>query len=718
MIAKSIIRAVVLVCMLLLLHLNAVGRIPYMRDDDNIAGNNRTNRPLGQETERDSTVSQDSTEDLDFVIRGDSTVFKLNEATVVFQRPTSSMRGSMLSAVKVDLDMINAFPKVLGNSDPLRYLQALPGVQTNSEFDIGIYIQGCDNAHNDVSIEGVPLYGVSHLFGFFSIFNPSHFTNMTFTGATGPKNANMIGGMIRMELPDAVPERAGGEINVGIMSAQGTLKVPLGKKAGLFLSVRQSYLNLLYKRWLKLDGSPIRYDFGDYNVTWIFVPGSNDKVWVDFYLGRDKASLMEIHYGAEAGMRWGNHLEAVHWEHIFNEDVKLTQSWFNSGFRFNLSLLQDELDLRMPSHIESIGYKGEVEHGDFHSGLNAAWYHVLPQNPMLTGTYNESDYGQERQTGLEVSLYSNYDKTFDYRWKVEVGLIGSMFMTPERRFFWNVSPSVSLSYLMRQGGMITLGYGWQHQYLFQTGLTGIGLPTEFWFLSGSLSRPQASQYVSLGYEAQFLHGALAVSAELYYKKLYNQVEYKGDLFDFLNSSYSLEDALLKGTGTNYGASLMLHKRTGKLTGWISYSYSRALRSFDYPEYPSVYPANHDRPHELTVTAAYHVGKWDFGGNFVYASGTPFTAPKSFYVSSGFLVPEYGEHNANRMRPYIRLDISVNYNIIKNKRQECGVNFSLYNVLARKNDVMYRLKIEGDKFAYAPMSFFLNLVPSISYYHKF
>ena len=187
----------------------------------------------------------------------DTAVMEINELTIVFERPESAMRGSMLSEVSVDLDMIKAFPKVLGNSDPLRYLQ------------------------------GVPLYGVSHLFGFFSVFNPSHFPSMKFTGATGPKNANMIGGMIRMELPGKVPEKVGGSVDVGIMSAQGTLKIPVGKKAGLFISARQSYLNLLYKRWLKLDGSPIRYDFGDYNMTWYFEPGKKDRVWADFYFGRD-----------------------------------------------------------------------------------------------------------------------------------------------------------------------------------------------------------------------------------------------------------------------------------------------------------------------------------------------------------------------------------------------------------------------------------------------
>ena len=164
---------------------------------------------------------------------------------------------------------------------------------------------------------------------------------------------------------------------------------------------------------------------------------------------------------------------------------------------------------------------------------------------------------------------------------------------------------------------------------------------------------------------------------------------------------------------------MLHKQSGSLTGWVSYSWGRALRRFNNPEYTGVYPANHERIHEFNAVCSYKYRDWDFSGTFICASGRPFTAPESYYLSSGKIIMSYGEHNACRMRPYIRMDLSVTYTLNKNEKYENGLNLSIYNVLARKNDVMYKLKInKSNQFAYQPLSFMLRLVPSISYYHKF
>ena len=164
---------------------------------------------------------------------------------------------------------------------------------------------------------------------------------------------------------------------------------------------------------------------------------------------------------------------------------------------------------------------------------------------------------------------------------------------------------------------------------------------------------------------------------------------------------------------------MLHKQAGVLTGWISYSVGRALRMFDDPDYPGIYPANHERIHELNAVCSYKYKNWDFSGTFTYASGQPFTAPVSYYLSSGKIIANYGDRNACRMRPYIRLDLSATMILNKDGEQENGINLSIYNALARRNDVMYRLILNEDKeFAYSRMSFGLCFMPSISYYHKF
>ena len=210
----------------------------------------------------------------------------------------------------------------------------------------------------------------------------------------------------------------------------------------------------------------------------------------------------------------------------------------------------------------------------------------------------------------------------------------------------------------------------------------------------------------------------AFSGGIYAKQLFNQVEYRGDIMDFFTTSYNLDDFLLKGSGYNIGLNLMLHKQSGKLTGWLSYSLGRALRRFDNPDYSGWYPANHERIHELNAVCAYDHNQWNFSGTFVYATGLPFTAPKSFYLSSGQLIAEFGRHNACRMRPYIRLDLSVSYDIISNEKCESGINLSIVNALARKNDIIYKLKMSKEEFWYYRTHFLLTIIPSISYYHRF
>jgi hypothetical protein len=163
---------------------------------------------------------------------------------------------------------------------------------------------------------------------------------------------------------------------------------------------------------------------------------------------------------------------------------------------------------------------------------------------------------------------------------------------------------------------------------------------------------------------------------------------------------------------------MLHKKSGKLTGWISYAAGRALRRFNNPEYPSIYPANHERIHDLKAVCSYKMDRWTFSGTFVFASGLPFTAPEAFYISSGQIVADYGEHNSRRLRPYSRLDVSVAYRLTEKERTESGLNFSVYNILCRHNEMAYKMRINEKGVAYTPATMPFTFLPSLSYYYKF
>jgi hypothetical protein len=369
------------------------------------------------------------------------------------------------------------------------------------------------------------------------------------------------------------------------------------------------------------------------------------------------------------------------------------------------------------SGIAAAGYKAKLNWRNFCFGADMTGYRAMPQHPHHLELHVDN-HDMEVQYGLETDIWAEYTHEFQHNISLTAGLNASLFISPEREVFPALSPLVKLSWNGYRNGRLSLSYGLQTQYLFQVGISNIGLPMDFWFLAGNHSSPQSAHSATLNYRVDLFGGALALSMDAYYKYMYNQVEYKGDVFDMIMSKYDLDNYLLKGTGHNFGVNVMLHKQSGRFTGWISYSLGRALRAFDHPDYTGFYPANHERIHDLSAVASYDMDKWNFAGNFVVSSGRPFTAPEAFYITSGSIITKYGEHNACRLRPYIRLDVSVNRAFIKNEKMENGINLSVYNVLARKNEVMWRLHVNDDSYAYRPLSFFLVLMPSISYYHKF
>ena len=644
----------------------------------------------------------------------DSLYMELDSALFSTKVNRSSIRSVSGGITEIDIARIQNLPKILGNTDPVRFIRTLPGVQTSSEYDSGIHIQGCDNSHNDISIGGVPVYGVTHLFGLFSIFNPSHYEKMSFSSSS---DGSRLGGSLKMELPDTLNRNISGDITVGAMSSQGSLGIRMGDNHHMRISARESYMDPLYKRWMKIGESPISYSFGDYNISWLMNPTKKDRIWLEGYLGQDRTDVSESTFNVGLWLQWNNYFGSLHWYHT-GENVLTRQSLYFSGYDSHSALRQDISSISLDAHIRTIGYKGSLNWRKATAGIDITYFDVLPQRPYSEGLYGTDVKKQETQRALELAIYGGWQTTISDRWKLKADLRGNAYLSPERRTYWSISPDLSASFNAYRYGKVTASYRWNTQHLFQSGLSNIGLPIEFWFMAGAHSAPQHAQSADISYELNLFRQALAVSASLYFKRLYNQAEYKGDLFDFFNSIYRLEDHLLKGDGWNYGLNLMLHKQSGDLTGWISYSVGRSLRRFDNRDYSGIYPANHERIHELNAVCVYELGNWDLAGTFVCASGVPFTAPAYYYISSGQIITKPGVHNSCRMKPYIRLDLSLTYGFAKKENRENEINFSLYNATGRRNDVMYRLNVKDGIYSYGPMSFFLRWIPSISYRYRF
>lgn len=618
---------------------------------------------------------------------------------------------SKLSGVTMDVPALNTMPSLLGSADPITYAQYLPSMSTRSELEAGIHIQGNDHQHNIVSSGGVPIYGASHLLGIFSVFNPSHYGTMRYRTRT--PEMNRLGGSLDMVLPEKLPESVGGDFQAGLIAAQGSLAVPLGEKAGVRLSARRSYINLLYGGFLRLDDSAVRYGFTDVNLTAQWNPGPKDKLWLDAYWGSDAAACEAGFYGADVASAWQNAVAALHWRHLVGEG-RLEQTLYYTEWGLGLDAVWNAMSATLKSSLGTAGYRAQLALGGWRVKAESALHNCQPQNPGIEGGTAALDNSQAPQSAVENTLMARYAHSWG-PFSVEAGLKGTLYYT-SARWMNALDPDLELGWNLYRGGQFALRLGTQHQYLFQTGMTDLGMPSEFWFLAGEEAAPQKAVGGSIAYMLDMFQGAYRLSAEAYYKTLEGQVEYKGIIMEFMNTAYSLDKVLLHGNGRAYGVNLSLNKVSGALTGWISYAWGRSLRSFDSGR---EYPSSHERVHELDAVASYRLGPWTFGASLVAASGTPYTAPENLYYMAGCIVASYGEHNASRLKPYFRTDVSVNY-FFNRGAVENGINLSVYNVTGAENELYCTLMMdrEAGTYRYKGTGLQIRFMPSVSYFHKF
>ncbi len=627
------------------------------------------------------------------------------------------LKGSTPQVNVVKMELMQQLPRILGNADPIHYAEFLPGVQTTSIHDAGIYIQGCDNSHSIIGIQGVPLYNPAHMFGLFSIFNTSHFSGMNLKmNADQGEYPNRIGGYVNM-MNREKPTKLGGDFSVGPMASQGTIRIPIAKKFALTASARITYLNLLYSGLLKIDDEQIRYSFGDYNLTFQYQPDERNLLWIDGYWGHDKMGYEANDYEMDSHINWSNSMASLHWHHQF-DNATLEQKIYYSGYYSKTQVLQTDITAHLSSNIYDLGYQGKFVAKKFDVGFDFIHHTIQPQTPLIDGILTlQNDVAQQRS--IETSIFADYDLTWSEIFSSKFSLRGSLYSF-DKELFYGIDPGVSLSLKSSANTTFFLDASIKHQYLFKTGFSDIGLPTEFWISASESNRPQYSYNASLSFESFLFDRDYRLSINTYYKRLYNQIEYTGSILDLIYSEYSLDKALLHGKGYNYGINILLEKRKNPVTGWIAFSAGRALRTFPQEGLTGWFPARHERLFELNMVATYRFNpRWSVGGTFVVASGNPYTQAKAIYLMNNNLITEFGEYNGNRLNPYIRLDLSVNYDFKMKGNKTSGINFSLYNATMCKNNVGYRLKLtKKNEIYYQKLSFIPYIIPSINYYFSF
>ena len=645
----------------------------------------------------------------------DTLHYTIPEVTLTENRNRSALSGSLASGIRIDSRLIKTYPRLFGYTDPMRYLQSMPGVSTNDDQSGGLHVQGGESSHNLITVSDAPVYGTLNFTGMFSLFNQDHLSTVQFSTTTPQP---FLGAGLALDHADTIPSRVSGIATIGLISAQGTVSAPVSDHTAITLSVRRSFINAVYGTLMTFDDNPLEYGFTDANLTLLTRLDQRNTIDLNMLVNRDHGNTIFGRSKIMMDCRWGNTLASLRWRH----KGRLNSSTSVFVSRYGLMGRMDNGQNRghMPANITHGGIKTAVTLPySIDIKADANLYRILPQDPHVE-TNQEGTASQPTQQALLGNVSLSRPFKIGHSMAATPHLLISAYSEQGQYQCVNPDPALTLEYNMFRKGTITLQSGIKHQYLAQTGMSNVGLPIEFWVAAGRYFKPQRATYGILSYDLAFIHAQYSLSVQAYYRRLSNQLEYTGFLYDMLTRPYSLEDNLLICSGYNYGLNVMLSKQAGPLTGWLSYSYGQSLREGDGELYPRLFHSSHERRHEFNAVVNYSIGRFELGANFIMASGCPYTPARNLFLMANTLIIYYDEYNSAQLPHYLRLDLSATYNLPQRGRLDHSFNFSLLNATAHKNYTMGYINADEEKLTirYRLSQMMIPVIPSISYTCRF
>ena len=630
-------------------------------------------------------VGYDAPLSVPFVLQADTLVemplnssTELEEIVVAGERSVSSPYSAQMSAVEVPVSQIKGIPSIGGEVDVIKAIQLLPGVQSGSEGSSGLYVRGGGSDENLIMLDGVTLYSVNHMFGFFSVFNADAVKNVTlYEGNFPARYAGRLSSIIDVRQKDGDAYGYHGSLTVGIVSTKLSVEGPIywtkdewrrfrnkeqvKAKTTFIISARRTLYDLLTLpittalSSAQSKGDSIStggYYFYDVNAKLTHTFSSDDKLSASFYMGDDviynrirnsrptvakSPTYMRMRYN------WGNIFGSVQYEHRFNGRLYNTSQVSCTRYKYKLKLRETEngqssttdvtereagynsyiLDLTAQTHFEwRPNNRNEV-----HFGANYTWHTFHPQ----VGHWLVSSGSAQLDTTISVGgrVYTHEagiyieDTYTPCKWfKANAGLHAGLYHT-EGKTYYSIEPRVGLRFLPHKDVAIKMSYAYMSQNLHMLSNSSVSLPTDIWVPVTAKIPPMRSMQVAAGLTYNVCN-QVELSVEGYYKKMLNLLEYK-DGASYMDGQ-KWQDKVVIGNGWSYGVQFLAKRTVGPVTGWIGYTWSRTMRQFDKPgqelNYGKPFHAKYDREHDLSVTLQYKINKmWEISGTFVYGTGT-------------------------------------------------------------------------------------------------
>lgn len=660
----------------------------------------------------------------------------------------------VMSMISVPVMQIQNTPALLGEKDVFKVLQLMPGVQGGNEGSTGIFVRGGGNDQNLVILDDAVVYNVNHLFGVFSLFNGNALKNVDlYKGGFPARYGGRVSSVLDLTMKDGSLEKYSAEGSLGLISSSFTVDGPIVKDKGSFVvSGRRTYHDVWMNR-VMADREKLVYYFYDLNLkgNWIF--DKNNRLYLSGFMGRDKMFANDYDQVArnQMGVNWGNTLLTLRWNRIFGSGLFANTSLVFSKYNNNVFTLErttlDPRQHRMDyaSGVRDLGLKYDLQwaagrHHIFRMGAVVTWHHFQPAAVKNQNEFTE-EFWQDSFTldAMESGIYLE-DEIQVGKWMFNAGLRvsqymsgGSNFIRPEPRLnvAWKVFPSTSLK----------ASYARMNQYMHLSSNTGTQMPTGFWLPVTKKLQPQSSVQYALGLASMPFQNDIEFTIEGWYKEISNALTYADNasflLFDPGNATdpfESWEDNMVQGEAISKGIEMMLHKKEGKINGWIAYTLSDARNRFDEVNQGSWYPSDNHRRHDIAINVGWDIfDRTTLGVTWVYTSGRMITLPTS---SSRIFSPQasrqqpfeesywyfnadyYSARNTWRSHNYHRLDIGFRFS----KPLKWGTRtweIGLYNAYNRMNPFQYFICHDYDTGERRlKQRTLLPLIPSVSYNFKF
>lgn len=684
-------------------------------------------------------------------------VITTNEVVITGKVEDKNVQSTDMGKVDIPIETIKTLPAFFGEVDVLKSIQLLPGVQNAGEGNTGFYVRGGGPDQNLILLDEATVYNAGHLFGFFSVFNADAIKSVELTKAGMPANyGGRLASVLDIYMKEGNMKKYQVDGGVGLIFSRLTVEGPIKKDVSSFIvSGRRTYIDVLAQPFLK-ETSPLKksdFYFYDLNAKVNYIVSPKDRIFASGYFGRDVYGFKSPEGDFKNKFWWGNATGSLRWNRIINSKMFMNNSAVFSDYYFKFGMTQDIYDFSLFSGVRDINLKTDFTYllSPTHVmkfGSNYI-YHIFTPS---TVDMDAEDLNFDIQTPKKIhshewSLYFNDEFDITEWVKINAGLRYTFYqhIGPFDRYimdsynrvsetityddfepiatYYHPEPRISTRFKLAKNSSIKASYTQNYQYIHQVSLSSISLPTDLWFPSTSIVKPQYAAQYSVGYFQNFKENMFETSVELYYKEMDNLLEYKEGVSPVDDVNNNPDNNYTFGKGWSYGGELFIKKSSGKLTGWIGYTLSLTERQFPEINFGKKFYAKYDRRHDVSIVATYNISKrLTASAVWVYATGNTMTIPIGRYFISGNIVTEYSDKNAYRLPPYHRMDVSVTYLLNKNNRFESELNFSVYNLYNRMNPFFIYLETTGDLQNFdiqtkaKQMSLF-PILPSISWNFK-